>query len=177
MGGWTGNAGAPGPPPGGAAQGPPRLGRTPATTVAAPTGLHARPRPRRLCLCAAGPKEAAQQALASWGGALGDGGVERAAGLGRRALGHPVHLAPGTPLPPEVTPRLPAAAVLLAHLACPILLAALQIRAKRVNLALFRPLTYGPFFSISPGSSRGSFRGAACCAASCCLLLLLLPAA
>ena len=105
--GGTGNAGAPGPPPGGAAQGPPRLGRTPATTVAAPTGLHARPRPRRLCLCAAGPKEAAQQALASWGGALGDGGVERAAGLGRRALGHPVHPAPGTPLPPEVTPRLP----------------------------------------------------------------------
>ena len=43
----------------------------------------------------------------SWGGALGDGGVERAAGLGRRALGHPVHPAPGTPLPPEVTPRLP----------------------------------------------------------------------
>ena len=69
--GGTGNAGA----PGGAAQGPPRLGRTPAKTVAAPTGLHARPPPRRLCLCCGAKKRQRSQALAGPAGA----------GAGRRA--------------------------------------------------------------------------------------------
>ena len=171
MGGWTGNAGAPGPPPGGAAQGPPRLGRTPAKTVAAPTGLHARPPPRRLCLCCGAKKRQRRrwqdQLGLERGGALGDGGVERAAGLGRRALGHPVHPAPGTPLPPEVTPRLPPASPLFSAALCTSSCRP-AASCKTREFGGFWASHLRPFFLYLSGQLQGVFQG---CGLLCCLLL------